>query len=52
MTQHNSLNLKLSNSKLNKLKSAINNETKLVLRLSSNMMSDNENNFPYNLLFN
>ena len=27
MTQHNSLNVKLSNSQLNKLKSAIKNET-------------------------
>ena len=33
MTQYNSLNLKLSNSQLNKLKSAIENETDVVLRL-------------------
>ena len=52
MTQHNSLNVKLSNSKLNKLKSAINDETKVVLRLSPNMIIDDENNFPYKLLFN
>ena len=38
MTQYNSLNVKLSNSQLNKLKSAIKNETDAVLRLSSNMM--------------
>ena len=34
MTQYNSLNVKLSNSQLNKLKSAIENETDFVLRLS------------------
>ena len=50
MTQYNSLNVKLSNSQLNKFKSAIKNETALVLRLSSNMIGDNENNFPHNLL--
>ena len=37
MTQYNSLNVKLSNSQLNKLKSARKNETEVVLRLSSNM---------------
>ena len=50
MTQYNSLNVKLSNSQLNKLKSAINNETKVILRLSSNMIGDNEINFPLKLL--
>ena len=50
MTQYNSLNVKLSNSQLNKLKSAIKNETEVVLRLSSNMIGDNENNFPDELL--
>ena len=35
MTQYNSLNVKLSNSQLNKLKSAITNETEAVLRLLS-----------------
>ena len=39
MTQCNSLNGKLSNSKLDKLKSAIKNKTEVVLRLSSNMTS-------------
>ena len=46
MTQYNSLNVKLSNSQLNEFKSAIKNETELVLRLSSNMKGDNETNFP------
>ena len=52
MTQYNSLNIKLLNSQLNKLKSAIKNETEVVLRLSSNMVgnSDDETSFPHNLL--
>ena len=50
MTQYNSLNVKLSNSQLNKLKSAINNKTEVVSRLSSNMVGDDETNFPYKLL--
>ena len=52
MTQYNSLNVKLSNSQLNKLKSAIKNETDVALRLSSNMVgnSDDETNFPHKLL--
>ena len=50
MTQYNSLNVNLSNSQLNKLKSAIKNETEVVLRLSSNMIGDNETNFPHKLL--
>ena len=50
MTQYNSLNVKLSNSQLNKLKSAIKNETEVVLRLSSNLIGDNETNFPQKLL--
>ena len=50
MTQYNSLNVKLSNSQLNKFKSAIKNETEVVLRLSSNIICDNETNFPHKLL--
>ena len=50
MTQHNSLNVKLSNSQLNKLKSAIKSETEVVLRLSWNMIGDNETNLPHELL--
>ena len=51
MTQYSSLNVKLSNSQLsNKLKSAIKHETEVVLRLSSNMIGDNETNFPHKLL--
>ena len=50
MTQYNSLNIKLSNSQLNKFASAIKNETKIVLKLSSNMIGDNENDFPHKLL--
>ena len=44
------LKVKLSNSQLNKFKSAIKNENGVVLRLSSNMIGDNENNFPHKLL--
>ena len=50
MTQYNSLNVKLSDSQLNKFKSAIKNETEVVSRLSSNMIGDNETNFPHQLL--
>ena len=52
MTQYNSLNKNLSNSQLNKLKSAIENESELVLRLSTNMIGDSndESNFPHKLL--
>ena len=48
MTQYNSLNVKLSISQLDKLKSAIKNRTDVILRLSSNMIgnSDDEAYFP------
>ena len=48
MTQYYSLNVKLSNSQLNKLKSAIKNETEVVLRLSSNMIDVDETTFLIN----
>ena len=50
MAQYNSLNVKLSNSQLNELKSVIKNKTEVVLRLSSNIIGDNETNFPHQLL--
>ena len=52
MTQYNSLNIKLSNSQLNKLKSAIKNEIDVVLRLSSNMVGNtgDNTNFCHELL--
>ena len=50
MTQYKSLNVKLSYSQLNKLKSAIKNETEVVLWLSSNIIGDNETSFPHMLL--
>ena len=52
MTQYNSLNVRLSNSQLNKLKSAIKNETDVVLRISSSMVgnSNDNTNFPHKLL--
>ena len=49
MTQCNSLNVKLSNSKLNKLKFAVKSQTGLVLSLSSNVFGDDETNFPHKL---
>ena len=51
MTQYNSLNVKLSNSQLNKIKSSIKNETDVVLRISSNMVgnSNDNTNFPHEL---
>ena len=47
MTQYNSLSVKLSNSQLNKLKSAIKNGTDVILTLSLNIIgnSDDETNF-------
>ena len=52
MTQYNSLNVKLSNSKINKLKARIKNDPEVTLNLSSNLVSDSngETNFPYKLL--
>ena len=47
MTQYSSLNVKLSNSQLSKLKSAIKNETNVVLRLSSNMVGKSRDNTNY-----
>ena len=49
MTQYNSLNVKLSNSQLSKLKSATKNESEVVLRLSSNMIGNNEASLIINL---
>ena len=51
MTQYNSLNVKLSNSQLSKLKSS-KNENDVVLRISSNMVgnSNDNTNFPHELL--
>ena len=52
MAQYNSLNLKLSNSQLDNLNSVIKNKTKIVLRSSSDMIdnSDDNFNFPHKLL--
>ena len=52
MTQYNRLHVKLSNSQLNKIKSAIKNETEVVLRLSPSMIGDSndEANSPHELL--
>ena len=50
MTQYNSWNVKLSNSQLHNLKFSLKIETEVVLRLSSNMIVNNETNFPRELL--
>ena len=52
MTIYNTLNIKLSNSELNKLKSGIKNGTELTLNLSSNLIgnSNDETNFSHKLL--
>ena len=52
MTDYNSLNVKLSNSHLNKSKLALKNETEVVLTLSSKMIGrfNDESNFQDKLL--
>ena len=52
MTEYNSLNVKLSNWQLNKLKLGIKKGTEINLNLSSNMTGDsnNEANIPHKLL--
>ena len=52
MTQYNSVNVKLFNSELNKLKSAIKNENDVVIWLSPSMIGDSneKGNFPHELL--
>ena len=50
MTQYNNLNVKLSNSQLNKLNSAIKSESEVVLKLTSNMIGNDETDFPHKLL--
>ena len=52
MTKYNTSNIKLSNSRLNKLKSGIKNGTEVTLNLSTNVIGDsnNETNFPHKLL--
>ena len=50
MTHYNSLNVKLLNSQLNKFKSAMKDDTEVVLRLSSNIIGGDETNFPHKLL--
>ena len=50
MAQYNSLNFKISDSQLDKLKPATENETEVVLGLSSNVVGDEQTNFPHKLL--
>ena len=48
MTQYNTLNVKLSNSQLNKLKSGMKNETEVILNLLSNLIVNSNSNFQIN----
>ena len=52
MTQYNKVNVKLSTSQLNKLKSAIKNGNDVAIRLSPSMIGDSNDktNFPHELL--
>ena len=52
MTQYNTLNIKMSNLQLNKLKSGITNSTEVPLNPASNMIGDSNDktNFPHRLL--
>ena len=52
MTQYNSLNVKLSNLQLNKLKSGLKNATEVTLNFSSNLVSETngKTNLPNKLL--
>ena len=52
MNKYNTLNLKLSNSQLNKLKSGIKNSTEVTLNLPSNLIGNpnDETYFPHKLL--
>ena len=50
MKQYNGSNVNLSHLQLNKLKSAIKNETGVASKLSSNMIGDDETNFHHKLL--
>ena len=49
MTQHNTLNVKLPNSQLNKLKTRIKSRNEVTLRISSNVVGDSnyDNNFTH-----
>ena len=48
MVEHNKVNVKLSDSQLNKLKSAVKNQTGIALRMNIKMF--NGNNLPHELL--
>ena len=52
MTQYNILNVKLSNSQLNRLKLGVKSGTEITLEISSNVVceSNDENNISHKLL--
>ena len=49
MTQYNRLNVKLSNSQLNKLRAAIKDETEVIIRLSPNMIGDSNDEATFHM---
>ena len=51
MTQYNTLNVKLSNSQLNKSKSRIKNDTPLTLNLSSNVVGDFNDEIIFHVIY-
>ena len=48
MVEYNTVNAKLSNSQLNKLKSAVENKEGIILRMNARVLS--ANNLPHELL--
>ena len=52
MTQYNTLNVKLSNLQLNKLRSGLKNGTEVTLKILTNVVGDSndKNNFLHKLL--
>ena len=51
MTQYNTLNIKLSNSHINQLKSGIRNGTELTLNISSNKIGNSNGEYNFSLSY-
>ena len=49
MTKYNTLDMKLSNSQRNKLKSGINNSTEVTLNLSSNLIGNSNDEVSFHI---
>ena len=50
MVEYNKVNVKLSDSQLNKLKTAVKNQTGTTLRMNIKIFNSNGNNLPHELL--